>query len=405
MSLLIFWIVLKEVLFVNKLYMIINNTRAVKIGIVAGEASGDIIGVGLIKSLKKQLKNVHFFGIGGFNMQSENMECWYDISDFSVMGVTELILKLPRLVNIRRKIVSRFVNLKLDVFIGIDFPDFNVVLEKRLKKKGIYTIHYVSPAIWAWRSSRILDFKQAINNILVLFPFEKPIYDCVGIPCKFIGHTLADQIPLYPNKNLMRRKLGISKNKNCLALLPGSRIQEVKMLTNKFIVCAELLHNNIPDLEVLIPLNSQELIKKFAKLIPSISLKYRIFHTHKAWEILIASDFALLASGTVTLECMLAKCPMVVAYRIHPITYFLIKKLIKIPWISLPNILSGYNLIQEYIQKDCNPSNLFKALNAIFNLSCKQRKELKRKFLDLHKLIKLNADDQAAQTVLDCIKF
>lgn len=384
--------------------MIINN-RSILIGVVAGEVSGDIIGAGLIKSLKKYLKNVYFFGIGGTRMRSENMECWYDISELSVMGIVEVLVKLPRLLCIRRNLINRFLSLQIDVFIGIDFPDFNIVLEKYLKKKGVYTIHYVSPAIWAWRSSRIFDVKKAVNNILVLFPFEKLFYDCLNIPCKLVGHTLADEVPLYPNKNYMRRKLGISINKYCLALLPGSRVQEIKMLTNNFLLCAELLSNSIPNLEVLIPLHSQKLIDQFIKLTSSMSITFKVLYTEKAWEVLVASDFALVAAGTATLECMLAKCPMVVAYRMHPLTYILIKLFIKTSWISLPNILSGCNLVQECIQRNCTPDKLAKALIDIFHFNDKQHKILQKKFLQIHKVIRLNSDDKAARAVLECIKF
>lgn len=382
-----------------------NNTRPIFIGIVAGEVSGDILGFGLIKALKKRLKKVCFFGIGGTRMKSENMECWYDISELSVMGIAEVIINFPRLLSIRKKLINRFLNLKLDVFIGIDFPDFNIVLEKYLKKKGIHTIHYVSPSIWAWRKHRIFDLKKSVDNILVLFPFEKPIYDEFNIPCQFVGHTLADTIPINPNKKFMRRKLGIALNKNCLALLPGSRMQEIKMLTHHFLMCAKLLNNSIPNLEVLVPLYNQQLIDQFIKLTTPFSMKLRILHTHKAWEVMIASDAALLAAGTATLECMLAKCPMVVAYRVHSLTFFLIKYLVKIPWISLPNLLSGTNLVQEFIQQDCTSCNLVKALKGLFLYDFKQRRILRKKFYKLHKSIKLNADDRAACAVLDCIKF
>lgn len=383
----------------------ISNTRPILIGIVAGEESGDILGVGLIRALKRRLEKIYFFGIGGDRMRSENMTCWYDISELSVMGFTEVILKLPNFLNIKKKLIHHFLNLKIDVFIGIDFPDFNIVLEKYLRKKGIYIIHYVSPTIWAWRGNRIFALKKAVDNILVLFPFEKPIYDYFNIPCQFIGHTLADKIPLYPNKCLMRRKLGIPIHKNCLALLPGSRMQEIKMLGKIFVMCAKLLNNKVSNLEIVVPLSDQKLIDQFIKLTSTISIKLRILYTKKAWEVLIASDVALLASGTVTLECMLAKCPMVVAYRMRPLTFFLIKYLIQIPWISFPNLLSGSNLVQEFIQKDCTTANLTQTLKDLFNFNDETRIRLQKKFYELHRSIKLNADDRAAEAVLNSIKF
>lgn len=379
---------------------IIIKARPVIIGIVAGEVSGDILGCELIRSLKKYLKTALFFGIGGTRMRSENMQCWYDISELSVMGIFEIISKLPRLLSIQRQLFNKFLILKPDIFIGIDFPDFNIRLEKRLKNKGIKTIHYVSPSIWAWRSNRIFDIKKATDNILVLFPFEKIIYDKFNIPCQLVGHTLADKIPLKPNKDFMRKKLNIPKNKKCLALLPGSRITEIKMLTYDFLTCARLLNHSVSNLEILIPLHSQKLIDYFIKLSTSISVRFRIFHTQKSWEIMIASDIALLASGTVTLECMLAKCPMIVAYRIHPITFMLIKKLIKTSWISLPNLLSGYNLVQEFIQKDCNPHKLYKTLLCLLHDDNNQLQELQQKFYKLHQSIRLNANDKIARAIL-----
>lgn len=375
-------------------------SRPIIVGIVAGEVSGDILGYELIKSLKKYFKTVSFFGVGGIRMQSENMKCWYDISALSVMGIVEIITKLPHILNIRRKLLNKFLTLKPDIFIGIDFPDFNITLEKRLKKKGIKTIHYVSPSIWAWRKNRIFDIKKATDNILVLFPFEKLIYDKFNIPCILVGHPSADKIPLNPNKFHMRQKLNIPQHKKCLALLPGSRLTEIKKLAYYFLTCAKLLSDKIPNLEILVPLHSKELINCFIKLVSSIPIKFKIFHTQNSWEIMVASDVSLLTAGTATLECMLAKCPMVVAYRMNALTFYIIKKLIKIPWISLPNLLSGYNLVPECIQKDCNPKNLTKKLLYIINYNNKQFQELQQKFFTLHQSIKLNTDEKIIHIVL-----
>lgn len=380
--------------------VLIAHTRPIIIGIVAGEISGDILGFELIKSLKKHLKTVSFFGIGGTRMQSEKMECWYDIAELSVMGIVEIILKLPKLLNIKRKLLNKFLMLKPDIFIGIDFPDFNISLEKHLKKKGINTIHYVSPSIWAWRTNRIFNIKQATNAILVLFPFEKLIYDKFNVPCELVGHTLADKIPFNPNKFDMRRKLNILQHKKCLAILPGSRFTEINRLTKVFLNCAKLLSNIIPNLEILIPLSNQELVNHFLSLASSIAVKFRIFCTQESWEVMVASDAAILTAGTATLECMLAKCPMVVAYKMHPITFFVIKRLIKIPWISLPNLLSNYNLVQEFVQKDCNLKNLTKAIFHLLNYNHQQLQELQEKFCKLHQSIKLDANEKITQIIL-----
>lgn len=385
--------------------IIIDNNRPVIIGIVAGEDSGDILGYELIRSLKKYLKKVSFFGVGGTRMRSENMNCWYDTAELSVMGIVELISSLPSLWKIHKQLLNKFLMLRPDIFIGIDFPDFNISLEKRLKNNGIRTIHYVSPSVWAWRANRIFNIKNAADHILVLFPFERVIYEKFNIPCKLVGHVLADKIPLKPNKELMRHKLHIPQDKKCLALLPGSRVKEVKMLAYDFLKSAQLLNNNISNLEILIPFHNQKLIDYFIKLTESVSIKFRIFNTQKSWEILIASDVALLTAGTATLECMLAKCPMVVAYRMHFLTFMLIKKLVNTPWISLPNLLSNNNLVPEFIQSDCNPERLTTALINLLNYDDYQLQELKSKFYELHQSIKLNSGAQITRIVLRFLQF
>lgn len=374
--------------------------RSIIIGIVAGEVSGDILGASLIRELRKYLKTVFFFGIGGNRMRLENMECWYDITELSIMGIVEIISKLPRVLYIRSRLLHKFRILKPDIFIGIDFPDFNIFLEKRLKKNGICTVHYVSPSVWAWRKNRIFALKTAADIILLLFPFERIIYDQFNIPCQFIGHTLADKIPLNPNKTIMRKKLHLSQHKKYLALLPGSRMMEIKMLTNIFLTCAKLLNDSIPNLEVLVSLHSQELINYFIKLSSSIKVKFKVFNTQNAWEIMVASDLALVSAGTITLECMLAKCPMVVGYRINPITFFLIKNFIKTSCISLPNLLAGYNLVQEFIQNDCNPKKLTEALLHILSCDSKELEGLRKKFYELQQSIRLNADKKAVDIIL-----
>ncbi|URJ23525.1 lipid-A-disaccharide synthase [Blochmannia endosymbiont of Camponotus sp. C-003] len=380
------------------------HNRTIIIGIVAGEASGDILGAGLIRALKKYLKKVCFFGIGGPCMQSEHMKSWYNIEELSVMGFAEIILKLPRLLHIRRNLARRFINLKPDVFIGIDSPDFNISLENRLKKHGIRTIHYVSPSVWAWRKKRIFALKKATDNILVTFPFEKKIYDHFNIPCQFIGHTLADQIPLNPNKVFARQKLGIPCNVCCLAILPGSRIREIKMLAHDFLLCAKLLKNNFPNLEILVPLHNQTSVKKFISVV-STSIKYRILNNNQsAWEIIMAADVSLVTAGTATLECMLVKCPMVVAYRMHPLTFMLVKHFINVPWISLPNLLADRELVKEFIQNNCRPENLAQTLIDLLNDDNNQHIVLKKTFRQLHYRIRCKADEQAAHAVLRLIK-
>ncbi|URJ25347.1 lipid-A-disaccharide synthase [Candidatus Blochmannia ocreatus (nom. nud.)] len=385
--------------------MIVHSKhRPIMIGMVAGEMSGDFLGAGLIKELKKHLKNVYFFGIGGAKMQSENMQSWYNIEELSIIGIIEILTKIPKILYIRKNIIRKFIQLKIDIFIGIDSPDFNITLEKKLKAHGIHTVHYVSPSIWAWRKNRIFKLKKAIDKILVLLPFEKKIYDQYKIPCHFVGHSLADHIPLIPDKITARQKLGIPINARCLVLLPGSRITEIKMLTPDFLTCAKLLKYHYPDLKILVPLNTQKSIKKFIDISEN-SIKCRVLYTQKTWEIIMAADVALVASGTATLECMLVKCPMVVAYRINPLTFMLIKYLIKVPWISLPNLLANCELVKEFIQHDCKPKKLTETLiDLLNNNNTPQQVILKNKFTQIHYYIKCNANKLAAKTILELIK-
>lgn len=384
--------------------MILYN-RPIIIGIVVGEISGDILGAGLMHALKKCIKReIYFVGIGGSYMKSENMESWYDIKELSSMGILEIFIKLPKFFNIIRNLTNRFLNLKIDIFVGIDFPDFNFILEKRLKNHGIRTIHYVSPSVWAWRKKRIFKFKEVTDNILLMFPFEKKLYDFFQIPSTFIGHSLADKMPLNPNKNHVRKKLGISQDACCLALLPGSRIKEIRMLAKDFLVCAELLSYKVPNLEVLIPIVHSDFLQNLIH-IKSKSIKIQIFDYQFSRDVMMASDVSLLASGTATLECMLAKCPMIVAYRMNPLTFMLIKKLIKIPWISLPNLLAGYGLVEEFIQNDCQPEKLMNKLLCLLNYDNNTRLNLQKKFLQLHYKIRRKADIQAARAILKLIKL
>lgn len=404
MSLCIFYFDLKEELFVDMRTTIYHH--CITVGIVAGEMSGDILGAGLMRALKKCTKNkVCFFGIGGPYMQLENMDVWYNIQELSIMGLLEVVIKLPKFINIIRNLTNRFLNLKIDIFVGIDFPDFNFILEKRLKFHGIRVIHYVSPSVWAWRKNRILKLKKITDDILLIFPFEKKFYDDYDIPSTFVGHTIADLMPLYPNKIFARKKLGISKNACCLALLPGSRMREIKMMLKDFLQCAKLLSNHISNLEVLLPLVHPEFLKKFTYQKELKSIKLHIFNYQMSRDIMIAADVSLLAAGTATLECMFAKCPMVVAYRMNPVTFILIKNLIKIQWISLPNLLAGYNLVNECIQNDCQPEKLMDKLLYLLRSNIFQKKNLQKKFLQLHQKIKCEADMRAAFAVLKLIEL
>ena len=372
------------------------------VALVAGETSGDILGAGLIRALKKRHPNMQFVGIAGPQMQAEGCKAWYEMEELSVMGIVEVLGRLRRILAIRRDITKRLIDLKPDIFIGIDAPDFNLALEGKLKQAGIKTIHYVSPSVWAWKQKRVFKIKRNTNLILAFLPFEKAFYDKFDVPCRFIGHKMADDIPLEPDQTAMRQQLGIPVDCQCLALLPGSRHAEVTLLSEPFLKAAQLLRDKFPDLHIVVPLVNSKRRAEFEQIKAEIApeLKLQLLDGH-AREAMIASNAAILASGTVALECMLAKCPMVVGYKMKAFTFWLAKKLIKTPYVSLPNILAGKEIVPELLQHDCTPENI---ANHVLPFLEGDNTELKATFLALHKQIRCNADEQAAQAVLDVLE-
>ncbi|MBE5215882.1 lipid-A-disaccharide synthase [Pectobacterium sp. A535-S3-A17] len=380
------------------------SSRPLTIGLVAGETSGDILGAGLIRALKEKVPDARFVGVAGPRMQAEGCEAWYEMEELAVMGIVEVLERLPRLLKIRRDLTQRFSEFQPDVFVGIDAPDFNITLEGNLKKHGINTIHYVSPSVWAWRQKRVFKIGKATNLVLAFLPFEKAFYDRFNVPCRFIGHTMADAMPLNPDKLAARATLGIAPDVHCLALLPGSRGAEVEMLSADFLNTAVLLRQHFPDLEIVVPLVNSKRREQFERIKSSVAPDLRVHLLDgQAREAMIASDATLLASGTAALECMLAKCPMVVGYRMKPFTFWLAQRLVKTPWVSLPNLLAGRELVTELLQTDCTPDKLAAALLPLFS-DTEEMAELRATFVDLHQQIRCNADEQAAQAVLELVK-
>lgn len=385
-------------------HQVAMQQRPLTIGLVAGETSGDILGAGLIRALKQQVPNARFVGIAGPLMQAEGCEAWYEMEELAVMGIVEVLGRLPRLLQIRVDLTRRFAKLQPDVFVGIDAPDFNITLERKLKQTGIKTIHYVSPSVWAWRQDRVFKIGEATDLVLALLPFEKRFYDRYNIPCRFIGHTMADIIPLQPDKQAARAQLNITHDAKCLAILPGSRRTEVEMLSADFLQAAQILIKDFPQLQILVPLVNQQRRQQFEAIYrevsPTLSLNILDGQARLA---MMAADVTLLASGTASLECMLVKCPMVVGYRMKPVTYWIAKRLVKIPFISLPNLLAGEELVKEFIQQDCQPEQLAASLKSLLNDE-KKTEQLKQTFLQLHKSIRCHADQQAAEAVLELSK-
>jgi len=379
------------------------SARPLTIALVAGETSGDILGAGLIRALKARHPDARFVGVAGPLMQAEGCEAWYEMEELAVMGIVEVLGRLRRLLTIRRDLTRRFTGLRPDVFVGIDAPDFNITLEGNLKRTGIRTIHYVSPSVWAWRQKRVFKIGRNTDLVLAFLPFEKAFYDRYNVPCRFIGHTMADAMPLQPDKLAARRHLGIADDALCLALLPGSRGAEVEMLSADFLKTAQLLRRHYPALEIVVPLVNARRREQFEKIKADVAPELPMHLLDgQGREAMIASDAALLASGTAALECMLAKCPMVVGYRMKPATFWLAKRLVKTPYVSLPNLLAGRELVKELLQDECQPEALAAVLDPLLHAG-PERETLLQTFHELHQQIRWHADEQAADAVLELV--
>ncbi|PNM11188.1 lipid-A-disaccharide synthase [Pasteurella multocida] len=374
------------------------------IAIVAGEVSGDILGAGLIRSLKVQYPHARFIGIAGPRMLAEGAETLVDMEELSVMGLAEVVKHLPRLLKIRRQLIHTMLQEKPDIFIGIDAPDFNIDVELKLKENGIKTIHYVSPSVWAWRQNRIHKIAKATHLVLAFLPFEKAFYDRFEVPCRFIGHTMADAIALKPNRQEACEYLNLDASQRYVAILVGSRGSEVTFLAEPFLQAAKLLKQQYPDIQFLVPMINAKRREQFeqikAQVAPELEL---ILLDGKARQAMIAAEATLLASGTAALEAMLCKSPMVVGYRMKATTYFLAKRLVKTEYVSLPNLLANEMLVPELIQEQCTAENLAEKLALYLSQeesALQQRHALIQRFTDLHKLIQCDADKQAAQAVI-----
>ena len=378
------------------------------IAIIAGEVSGDILGAGLIHALKARYPQAKFIGIGGERMIAEGFETLFDMEELSVMGLVEVLKHLPRLLKIRRSIIEQLSALKPDVFIGIDAPDFNLDVELKLKQRGIKTIHYVSPSVWAWRQKRVYKIAAATNLVLAFLPFEKAFYDRFNVPCRFIGHTMADAIPLKPNREEACQLLNLDSTQRYVAMLVGSRGSEVEFLSEPFLQTAQLLHQRYPDVKFLVPLINQKRRQQFEQIKQRVAPELdMILLDGNARAAMIAAEATLLASGTAALEAMLCKSPMVVGYRMKPFTYFLAKRLVKTKYISLPNLLADEMLVPELIQEDCNPTKLAEKLSLYLSedkSAVQNRHVLLQRFAELHQRIQCNADQQAAQAVIDLLE-
>jgi lipid-A-disaccharide synthase len=375
--------------------------KALRVGIVAGEASGDILAAGLMRAIKQRHPDAVFEGIAGPKMLAQGCKSLFNMEELSVMGLVEVLSRIRRLLFVRKSLLAHFIANPPDVFIGVDAPDFNLGLELRLKKLGVVTVHYVSPTVWAWREKRIFKIAKASNLVLSIFPFEVQLYNKYNIPCKYVGHTLADEVPLQPDQAKTRAKLKLEAGGKILALLPGSRRGEVDMLLDIFIQSAQRIAESIPQLKILIPVVNRERKQQIETYLkenqPKLDIQLVIGHSR---EVMVAADAVLLASGTAALEAMLCKRPMVVAYRMKGSTYRMMKWLYKAKYFALPNILADELLVPELLQDQVTPDNIVDKLLPMLQAS---DKSTCRRFDDLHQSLRLGADEQAANAVLELI--
>lgn len=370
---------------------------------VAGEASGDILGAGLVKSLKQQFPDARFVGIGGPKMIAEGFESLYPMERLSVMGLFEVLGRLGELLKIRKQLFNTLMDIKPDVFIGIDAPDFNLKLEQKFKANNIKAVHYVSPSVWAWREKRVFKIKQSVDLVLCLFPFEVDFYHKHGVPAVCVGHTLADAIEMEPDTQLARTTLELPSEGPVVALLPGSREGEVARLGELFLQTAELIKKQVPSVKFVLPAANEERFQQLTNMLADHeSLSVKLLHGQSR-EAMASSDTILMASGTAALEGMLFKKPLVVSYKLSALTAYIVRKMLKQPFVSLPNLLAGKELVPELLQEAATPENLSTAvLNFLQNEHASSH--LKDEFAQLHKLLKRDADVAAARAITELIE-
>lgn len=380
-----------------------------KIGIVAGEASGDMLASHLMRAIKRVRPDVEFIGIAGPKMMAEGAKTFFPIEKLSVRGYVEVIRHLPALLKLRKSLIQQLKDEKIDAFIGVDAPDFNFVVERTFKQAGIPAIHYISPSIWAWRKGRIHKIKAAVSHILALFPFEPEIYAKHGIPATYIGHPLADSFPAQPDRSTARDTLKIAKHLKLISLLPGSRQSEVAQLADLYVETAALIAQDEPDVTFLVPLITRETrdiferaVMRFVSKHPEVHLPLQIMfgHAHLAME---ASDLVIVASGTATLEAALLKCPMIITYKMPWLSWQILKRMNYLPYVGLPNILSGRFVVPELLQNEATPLKL-KETSLDLLRSKEQLDLITDAFDSIYYQLKQDSAEKAAQVVLSYLK-
>jgi len=375
-----------------------------RVAMVAGEASGDQLAAPLMAALKARRNPIMFAGIGGPRMEALGFESHYPIEKLSVRGYAEALMHYREIMGIRRRIARSLLAERPDVFIGVDASDFNLDLERKLKDAGIPAIHYVSPSVWAWRAWRVRRIARSVTRILVMFPFEAPLYEKAGVPVTYVGHPLADLIPLEPNKLEARAALRLPAGKLIVALLPGSRRSELQYMASSFVLAAHRFRQEVHDVHFVCPTVTRDTRDMFERAVhehqrTDLPLTLLFGHSHEA---LAAADLALVASGTATLETALFKTPMVIAYRQAPLTWALMRTMIYLPYVGMPNVLAGEKLVPELLQDEANPAALAGALLTLLRDTAAQRRQIER-FHEFHHLLRQNAAEKAADAILEVL--
>jgi len=379
----------------------------VRIALIAGEASGDILGARLIQSLKKHYPDAQFEGIAGQEMQAAGCDSLFPMERLSIMGFAEVLPRYMELRKARNQLIQRWLENPPDLFVGIDAPDFNLYLEKKLYQAGIPTVHYVSPNVWAWRAGRVKKMRAAMDLILALFPFEVDFYKKHAIHAEFVGHPLADEIPLNADKSTARKQLQLPDDVYILALLPGSRMGEINYMAADFLKGIKSLHNNHPDWLFVVPLINHKIKQAFASIKQNVAPDLPVVTIDgQSRTVMQAADQILLASGTAVLEGMLVNRPMVAAYRISPLSVAIIRlfKMIKSKYFTLPNNLLDEYLVPELIQEEVTENNIVKEIEKQFNESVEQREHRQQRFANMHQQLRQNASERAAVALSELLE-
>ncbi len=374
---------------------------------VVGEASGDILGSRLIAALKKHYPNAKFEGIAGAEMQQASCHSFYSMERLSIMGYIEVLPRLLELHKLRKKLIQDWINNPPDLFIGIDAPDFNLKIEKELHKVGIPSVHYVSPSIWAWREWKVKKMVGNLDMMLTLFPFEVDFYKKHKINAHFVGHPLADEIPLNVSRQEARKELALEEDKYILAVLPGSRMAEIKFLATDFIQALKQLHLNHPDWQFVVPLINEKIAKEFNRIKQEIAKDLPItIIKGQSRTVMAASNQILLASGTAVLEGMLIGRPMVATYRVAAITAFIVRffKIIKVDYFTLPNNLANECLVPELIQEEVTAENIVKEIEKQYAQPLIEKQKILDQFNEIHQTLRQNASQRAAEKLSDLLE-